>query len=118
MKLALDNHYSPLIAIRLRERGRDAIAAVERGWQREEDESLLAICADEARALVTNDVADFVAISRGWAGTGRSHSGLIFTSDVSTPRSRDTIGRYVDALDAILHRHLGEEAFRDRVHWL
>lgn len=118
LKVALDNHYSPLIAIRLRENGHDAIGAKQRGWDREEDEPLLGICADEGRVLVTNDVADFMAISRTWAAAGRSHPGLIFTSDASMPRSRNTIGRYVDALDDLLARHLGDEAFRDRVHWL
>ena len=118
MRLALDHHYSPVIAARLRATGRDVVAAVERGWEREDDESLLAICALEGRALLTNDVADFTAISRAWAADGRSHSGLIFTSDAGMPRSRHTIGRCVDALEDLLLRHPDEDAFRDQVHWL
>lgn len=118
MRLALDHHYSTVIALRLRDAGHDAVAAVERGWEREEDEPLLLICTEERRALVTNDVADFTAICQAWSVDGRSHAGLIFTSDVSMPRSRRTIGRFVDALDDLLHRHSGENAFGDRVHWL
>ena len=118
MRLALDNHYSPAIAVRLREAGHDVVAAVERGWEREDDERILAICAEEARALMTNDVADLTAISRRWAADGRTHSGLIFTSDASVPRGRATIGRFVGTLDALLTLHPGEDALKDRVHWL
>lgn len=118
MRLALDNHYSPIIAVRLREAGHDVVAAVDQGWEREDDERILAICAVEARALMTNDVADFTAIYRRWAADGRAHSGLIFTSDASMPRGRATIGRFVGTLDALLRLHPGETAFKDRVHWL
>lgn len=118
MRLALDNHYSPNIATRLREAGHDVVAVAERGWEREDDESILAICSGEARALMTNDVADFSAIYRRWAADGRSHSGLVFTSDAGMPRGRATTGRFVEALDALLRLHPGADAFRDRVHWL
>lgn len=104
--------------MRLREAGHDAVAAVERGWEREDDERILAICSDEARALMTNDVADFTAIYRRWAADGRAHSGLIFTADASMPRSRATIGRFVGALDTLLKLHPGDDALKDRVHWL
>ncbi len=118
MRLALDNHYSPVIAVRLREAGHDVVAAVERGWEREDDERILVICAEEARALMTNDVADFTAIYRRWAADGRAHSGLIFTSDASMPRGRATIGRFVGAIDALPRLHPGEDALKDRVHRL
>ncbi len=118
MRLALDNHYSPLIASRLREAGHDAVAAQDRGWGREEDEALLVICVDESRTLLTNDVADFTTISRRWAANGRSHSGLIFTSDVSMPRGRATIGRFVDALGDLFFRHPDDQGLRDQIVWL
>lgn len=117
MRLALDHHYSTKIADQLRDRGHDVVAALERGWQLEEDEVLLALCHEERRALLTNNVADFVVIARLWAAEGRSHSGLIFTSDMSMPRSRNTVGRYVDALDQVLTSLRSDEAL-DRVLWL
>jgi hypothetical protein len=118
MKLALDHHYSPAIAAELRKRGFDVIAAVERGWETEDDEALLGICDKEWRALVTNNVADFSVIARGWALEGRRHSGLIFTSDASMPRGRQTIGRYVEALEELLLANPRDDAFTDRVQWL
>lgn len=117
MKLALDPHFSPVIAELLRDAGYDAVAASEHGWQREDDESLLALCTNEGRALLTNDVGDFAVIARRWTAEGQSHAGLIFTSDARS-RSRHTIGRYVEALAALLQDHRDELAMNDRIHWL
>jgi predicted nuclease of predicted toxin-antitoxin system len=118
MKLALDQHYSTAIAEQLRAAGHDAVAAIEQGWEREEDESLLAICDREQRVLITNNVADYAVIAQRWAIQGRSHAGLIFTSDASLPRTRGTIGKYVELLTAVMIGRLEPHAWRDRIHWL
>lgn len=94
------------------------VAAVERGWEREEDEPLLRLCAAEQRTLVTNNVANFTAIARSWTVQGEAHAGLLFTSDASLPRSRGTIGTYVKLLDELLTAYPGTDDFADRVHWL
>lgn len=117
MRLALDHHYSPLIAGELRTRGHDAVAAIEREWHYLSDEELLAACAAERRALVTNNVADFMAIIRAWAAQGRPHAGVIFTSDRTMPRTRATIGQYVAALSELHEKH-SDGDFTDRVHWI
>ncbi|MHB8466074.1 MAG: DUF5615 family PIN-like protein [Acidimicrobiales bacterium] len=118
VKLALDHHYSKAIAGELRKRGHDVVAAIERGWETEDDEDLLVICATEQRALLTNNVADFVTIVRRRAAEDLGHAGLIFTSDWSLPRSLSTIGRYVTALEELLRSNPQVDAFVDRVHWL
>lgn len=116
--MALDRHYSPLIAEGLRKRGHDAIVVAEVGWEAEDDEPLLALCADDQRALLTNNVADFAVIGRRWQTEGRSHQGLILTSDASLPRTRDNIGRYVDAIDELMRDNPDGDSFVDRTHWL
>ena len=118
MKLLLDHHYSTAIAVQLRRQGHDVEAALERGWQGEDDEALLTACMADGRALLTNNVRDFTAIAERWAAEGRSHAGLVFTSDASLPRSRRTIGQFVTALNAVLKAHPGDGSFVDRVHWL
>jgi predicted nuclease of predicted toxin-antitoxin system len=118
MRLALDHHYSPTIAEHLRDKGHDVVAAIERGWEREADEPLLALCAAEQRSLVTNNVSDFTAIARHWAAQGRSHCGLVFTSDARLPRSRATIGRYVNLLHDLLISYADPDGMVDRIHWL
>jgi predicted nuclease of predicted toxin-antitoxin system len=118
VRLALDHHYSTKIATKLRDKGHDVVAVAERGWEAEADEVLLDLCQAEGRTLLTNNVADFVAIARRWAVEGRSHAGLVFTSDSSLPRSRDTIGQYVRVLDRLLRSHPADGSLTDRIHWL
>lgn len=118
MRLALDHHYSRVIAEQLRTKGHDVVAAIERGWEQEDDEPLLALCVAEQRALVTNNVADFVAVAQSWTAQGRQHAGLIFTSDASLPRTKGTIGTYVQLLDELLAQHPAPGGLTDRVHWL
>lgn len=55
---------------------------------------------------------------REWAARGDQHFGLIFTSDESLPRSRRTIGLYVERLDALLERHPADEVLRGSAVWL
>jgi Domain of unknown function (DUF5615) len=118
VKLALDHHYSPRIATSLRDLGHDVITVSERGWEAESDEDVLALCLGEQRALLTNNVADFAVIVRGWALEGRSHAGLVFTSDKSMPRSSDWIGHFVLALDGLMQSLPEDDAYADQVWWL
>jgi hypothetical protein len=118
VKLALDHHYTKIIAEQLRAKEHDVVAAVERGWEREDDEPLLALCESEQRTLVTNNVSDFTVIVQRWATQSRPHAGLVFTSDASLPRSRATIGTYVRLLDELMSKHPDTDSFVNHIHWL
>lgn len=118
MRLALDHHYSPVIAGRLRNRDHDVVAAHERAWHELSDEAHLDRCAVEARTLLTNNVGDFIGLAQRWVEEGRTHAGLIFTSDASLPRTHATIGMFVDLLARLLTANPGEASFVDRIHWL
>ena len=118
MRLALDHHYSPLIAQGLRSHGHDVIAIAEADWQTEDDETLLGLCRDDQRVLLTNNVADFAIISRRWQADGQVHYGLIFTSDASLPRIRDNVGRFIDALAAFMDNNPDLDSLIDHIHWL
>lgn len=118
VRVALDHHYSPVIALGLRDRGHDAVTVAELGWHSMQDEPLLTQCGAEGLTLMTNNVADFVIITRRWLDEGRVHAGLIFTSDSGWPRGRETIGRFIAALDTLMANETAASAFADRVHWL
>jgi hypothetical protein len=116
--LALDHHYPIAIAGQLRRAGHDVVAAVEQGWHREPDEALLALCVAEGRALLTNNVGDFMVIARNWTMRGQGHLGLLLTSDSSLPHTRADIGTHVTLLDAFLRDHPDDNALADQIHWL
>lgn len=119
MRLLLDEHYSREIAERLREQSYDVTAVKEDAdLEGLEDERLLSRARDQGRALLTNNASDFAPLIREWAGRGESHAGVIYTSDDSMPRARNTIGLYVERLAALLDEHPEDGSFRDRVAWL
>ncbi len=119
MRLLLDEHFSPEIARQLRERGHDAVAVREQSGVRGlSDRDVLAFATMQRRAVVTENVADFIELHRGARITGTSHFGLIFTSPRQFPRTRRAIGRLVRALDAWLSVHPGTDELRDQTWWL
>jgi hypothetical protein len=118
VKLLLDHHYSPAIANHLRSQGYDVETAQDRGWSLDDDERLLSSCAEQQRALLTNNVGDFMLIGRRWALEDRQHFGLIFTSDRSLPRSRQTIGTSVSLLGSLLSANPDPSALVDQIQWL
>jgi hypothetical protein len=119
VRLCLDEHYPPQIAVELRARGHDVVSVNERPELVSlSDAELLAAMAVERRALVTENVADFAPLARQLAATGEHHHGLVFTSPRSLPRSRRTIGVYVTALAALLERFPGRDALTGHTQWL
>ena len=81
MKLLLDEMHAPSIAVELTG---EAFAVVAVAAQPElrgvADEELLAYATTEQRALVTENVADFMPLATQWATEHKTHSGLIFTN--------------------------------------
>jgi predicted nuclease of predicted toxin-antitoxin system len=119
LKLLLDEHYSKEIAERLRALGHDVVFVTERPDMRgRSDLELLECAATERRAIVTENVGDFMSLVHRAAREGKSHCGIVFTSPRSMPRSPESIGLYVGALAALLQAHPADEILADRVHWL
>jgi hypothetical protein len=105
LKLLLDERLSPEIARQLRDRGHDVVAVGERGDLRgRPDRVHFASLPDEQRAIVTRDLADFRPLLADQLRRGGKTYGL-----VCVPRgfslSRDGIGTFVRALDALLQAH-------------
>ena len=118
MKLLLDEHYADDIAVQLRASGHDAVTVSELGLTGADDASLLAVAASEGRALLTNNARDFLPLIGRWATSGDDHFGLLLTSDASMPRARNTIGRFVEALAALMAAHPDPRGLVNQVRWL
>jgi hypothetical protein len=119
MRLLLDEHFSPAIARQLRGRDHDVVAVVERAdLVGLGDEELLRRMAQEERAIMTNNVKDFVPITSRMAADGDGPFGVLLTSDRSFPRHGDAIGRAVATLHGFLQRHQAKDSLRNQVEWL
>ena len=104
MKLLLDEMWSPAIADQLRRRDHDAVAVAERPELRgQSDPVIFAAAQAEGRAVVTENVVDYRPLAAQELQDGRSHAGLILTSNRRFPRHESrTAGRLVTALDELL----------------
>ena len=81
VKLLLDEMHAPGVAVQLTSESFDVVAvAAQPGLRGMSDEELLAYASTEQRALVTENVADFMPLATQWAGEHKPHSGLIFTN--------------------------------------
>jgi hypothetical protein len=118
VRLLLDHHYPNAVAIELRRRRHDVETAFERNVHWVSDETLLTVMAEDGRAVLTNNVRDYVRILHRWATHQGSHAGVIFTSDRSLPRNAGGVGALVSRLDELLAANPSDDAFVDRIHWL
>lgn len=117
MRLLLDEHYAETIAEQLRAKGFDAVSVSGLGLKGTDDEPLLEYAVTDRRALLTNNVRDFMPLHARWMASGRSHLGLLFTDDAGMPRHRSTIGRYVSVLSTFMAARPGEHDAVDQIHW-
>lgn len=81
MKLLLDEMHAPVIAESLVDESFDVVAvAGEHGFRGVSDEDLLIHATGLQRALVTENVVDFMSLAMRWTGMNTAHAGLVFTS--------------------------------------
>jgi hypothetical protein len=84
VKLLLDEMLSPRLADALRQRGHDVVAVAESAdLTGKRDRVIFAAATAASRALVTNNVADYVPLCHGVLSSGQGHPGLLLTSDRS-----------------------------------
>lgn len=119
MRLLLDEHYSKAVAAELRKRGHDVVlVAGEADLRGASDITLFAWAQEHRRAIVTQDVRDFVAIAREAEISELDHYGIVFTSPRTFPPAAAGIGRLVTALSALLDERPAEDALRSQIYWL
>jgi predicted nuclease of predicted toxin-antitoxin system len=119
LRLLIDEMYPPSIADQVRRCGHDAVAVAARPELRTlADPAIFTVAQEERRAVVTENVADFIRIADAYDQRGQAHHGLVLLAASQYPRGNArTIGRVVARLDALLAEHQGEDAMGLR-HWL
>ena len=118
MRIFLDHHYPNALVRALRDSGIDAVSAFEVGMHSSTDEEILKYCRQDLRTVLTNNHGDFAQIARNWSIGNRTHSGILYTSDSSLPRTianATQIVRRVELLIATIP--LGSD-LQDQQRWL
>jgi hypothetical protein len=111
VKLLLDAVYAPEIAVRLRNRGHDALSMRERpDLQGATDAELFSTLAAEDRTFVTNNVVDYLPLFRRALADETERPGLFLTNDGTTPPNKAGIGRFLNVLEDLLTERLREAA--------
>ncbi len=120
MKLLLDEMLDREIAVQLRQLGHDVVAVQERPeWWGTPDDVLLADVAYRAgRALVTDNLRDFLPLHAALLASGRHHAGLVLAPSSRYPRSKRALGRWVNALHALLSAQPRGRSLDDAYTWL
>lgn len=116
MKLLLDEMLPAAIAYQLRGRGHDTDAVAERPELRGlADPDLFAHAQQEARAIVTYNRDDFLALDRSYRDQGRGHHGIVILNPNRFPQGPPTTGPLIASLDALATTGPPYPSF---VHWL
>jgi uncharacterized protein DUF5615 len=99
--LLLDEMLSPAIAIDLTAHGIDCRAVVgDPVLRAQSDLEIFQAALAEGRILVTNNVQDFESLRRAHEAAGDEVPGLIYTSDLTFPRTKAYVSRLAAALTA------------------
>jgi hypothetical protein len=119
LRLLVDEMYPPSIAVQLRRRGFDVSAVTERPELRSKpDEVIFTVAQDEGRAVVTENIADYVRLAAAAEQRGRPHFGLVLVDPAKFPRGDSrSPGRMVRELTKVLTDH-GSDDPRSLRHWL
>lgn len=92
------------IAEQLRLRGHDVVSVKQREDLVEQSDSLIfSVAQVEGRAILTENIEHFMELAVGAISEGRSHAGLIYTTDRTFFRGNPrTVGNLVRALETLL----------------
>jgi predicted nuclease of predicted toxin-antitoxin system len=97
--ILLDEMFSPRIADELALRGIDCRAvAADPVLRAQSDLEIFDSAARDNRVLVTSNVTDFESLRRAREAAGGPVPGLVYTADVTFPRTRAYLSRLVAAL--------------------
>jgi hypothetical protein len=120
LKLLLDEHISPDVAVGLRRRNRSLVVHCLAEWENgnflgQEDSICVRAAAAEALTLVTYDRRTFPPLLKTWAEEGRNQGGVIFVDEKTI--SPTDIGGLVRALSD-LARGTWKWDWTDRVYFV
>jgi len=108
VKLLLDEMYPVALAMALREKGIDAVTAVELGLAGRPDIDIFTVAADGGYAILTETVSDFARISGEHIVGGGHHCGVLIALSSRFSRRPAGYSAIVAAVAAVDADHLDD----------
>jgi hypothetical protein len=120
LKLLLDEHISPAVAVGLRRRHRSLTVHFMAEWEDgqflgQDDSACLERAAEQGLTLVTYDRRTIPPLLKTWAEAGRDHGGIVFIDEKTI--SPANVGGQVRALSDLV-RKAGKWDWTDRICFL
>lgn len=120
MKLVLDEHLPPAVAVGLRMRFPEIEVLPFQEWRGGElrgkpDEEALRAAAEDGFTFVTFDLRTIPRLLRDWAAAGIDHAGVLFCDDKTI--SPNDVGRLVRQLGRV-YAEAGNEDWTNRAGFL
>ena len=99
--LYTDEDVTADLAPALRRRGCDAQSTAEAGNVSLSDEDQLRYAAEQARAIFTYNIEDFISLARQWYEQGIEHAGIILSEQFSQRQFGELLRRLLRLLDSL-----------------
>src|ERR1700678_1473839 len=120
LKLLLDEHISPDVAVGIRRRDKEIVVRGMVGWENgnflgREDSACLREAAVQELTLVTYDRRTIPPLLKNWAEEGREHGGVIFVDEKTI--SQADIGGLIQSLDKLV-KEARDLDWTDRIYFL
>lgn len=119
MRLLLDEMISATVAVQLRGHGHDVVAVQDaelHDLRAIDDCVLLDHAAARRRAVVTDNVPDFLRCHQARLDSGDGHYGLLFFANDTFPRHRHDL--FISQILAALERELARQPGDDDSGWI
>ena len=119
MRLLLDEHMDPRVAVELRARGHDVVAVVEDvALKGRSDAELLDVATERGLVIATYDARDFLRLVEERENTSHPVHGILAISVRTFPTGARGHGRLLRALISTLDEHPSALPLAARVVWL
>jgi predicted nuclease of predicted toxin-antitoxin system len=119
VKLLLDEHYSRVAAEQPRVRGHDVVAVSELAQLRAHaDNDALDWATGDGRAVVTENVDDFLRLHNSMLAAGRIHQGMILTTQRKFPRNAEAMRALITVLEELLNVLDSDDELQSDTYWL
>jgi predicted nuclease of predicted toxin-antitoxin system len=110
LKLYLDEHISPRLAVQLNKYGFNVTSTLNAGMEKSEDDEQLAYAVTSQRAIVTFNHRDFAVLHARYLEEGNEHWGIILSTEESVVVLRRRLLRLLNTLSS------GD--LRNQIRWL